>query len=103
MTVITVPDNFRFYVEAVVEDIPLCIPGSVSSRTHLVNVFCSVLEICVIITVSLCMCMCMCVRVRACVCHMYRDVLPIFMYIKPKYRTNNPCVTLGVKFFLPSS
>lgn len=50
---------------------------------------CSVLEICVIITVSLCVC----------VCHMYRVVLPIFMYINTKYRTSNPSVTLGVMFF----
>ena len=44
---------------------------------------CSVLEICVVIAV----------------CHMYRDVLPIFMYINTKYRTSNPSVTLGVVFF----
>lgn len=44
---------------------------------------CPVLEICVIVTV----------------CHMYRDVLPIFMYINSKYRTSNPSVTLGVMFF----
>jgi len=63
----------------------------------------SVLEICVIITVSLCLCeracVRVCVRAGVCMCHMYRAVLPIFMYIKTKYRTSNPCVTLGVMFF----
>lgn len=39
------------------------------------------------------------IRVIVTVCHMYRDVLPIFMYINSKYRTSNPSVTPGVMFF----